>query len=262
MPVGELAALGAAVIWASTAIVFTSAGRIATPTATNTFKTVAAVFLFGAVLIARDGVPWGRGVAPFDVALLGVSGLFGLSLGDSLLFRGFVVLGTRRAMLVFSLNPVIGAVGGFLFLGERLGLTGIAGMAIALSGIALVVGEKRRAVPDGLTHPPVPDCGATPCPEQGFAARHATLTGVLFPGFDPFRSCPGVPSARRRATGAPPGSSPEDRHFRADAGVLPVSGGAGGRSRRGRSPRRSPPAWSAGPSGTMRRAGGARSGWC
>jgi len=180
MPVGELAALGAAIIWASTAIVFTSAGRIATPTATNTFKTVAAVFLFGAVLIARDGVPWGRGVAPFDVALLAVSGLFGLSIGDSLLFRGFITLGTRRAMLVFSLNPVIGALGGFLFLGERLSATGIAGMAIALSGIALVVGEKRRAAPDGLTHPPVPDHGAPPPAEKGFIGRHATAAGVLF----------------------------------------------------------------------------------
>ncbi|MBN1824824.1 MAG: DMT family transporter [Candidatus Eisenbacteria bacterium] len=180
MPIGEMAALGAAIIWASTSIAFTSAGRISTPTAANTFKTVAAVFLFGSVFLIRDGVPWGRGVPPADIALLALSGLVGLSLGDSLLFRGFVTLGTRRAMLVFSLNPVIGALGGYLFLGERLGGAGIAGMVIALAGIALVVGEKRRAAPDGLTHPPVPDCGAVPCPDRGFLHRHVTLAGVLF----------------------------------------------------------------------------------
>ncbi|MFH1276901.1 MAG: DMT family transporter [Candidatus Eisenbacteria bacterium] len=177
-PWGELAAVGAAMIWAGTSIIFTHAGKRATPLAANTFKTVLGSLLFALVLTIREGVPYGRGIAPFDWGMLALSGVVGLSLGDSLLFKGFVILGTRRAMLVFSLNPVIGAVAGYLFLGERLGWKAILGMAVALAGVALVIGEKRPPAPDGLTPPPDP----TPLrPGRGsLIARHVTLFGILF----------------------------------------------------------------------------------
>jgi len=180
LPIGELAAIGAAMIWASTSIIFTHAGRVSTPVAVNTFKTVAAVFLFAVVLWIRDGVPYGVGIAPMDVTLLALSGLAGLSFGDSLLFRGFVTIGTRRAMLVFALNPVFGAVGGYIFLGEQIGTRGMIGMAIALAGVVMVIGEKRRAAPDGLTYtgPEAPG-GRQRFPRPALD-RRTQITGILF----------------------------------------------------------------------------------
>lgn len=178
MPWGELAALAAAMIWAGTSIIFTSAGKVTTPVAANTFKTLMGTILFAIVLTFRYGVPYGPGIDSADWWMLALSGVVGLSIGDSLLFKGFVTLGTRRAMLVFSLNPVIGAVAGFLFLGERLGWMAIAGMAVALAGVALVIGEKRTPAPDGLTPPPDPSILR---PARGsFVARHVMFFGVLF----------------------------------------------------------------------------------
>ncbi|MFH1679545.1 MAG: DMT family transporter [Candidatus Eisenbacteria bacterium] len=121
LPIGELAALGAALIWSTTSIVFTSAGRAASPVAVNAFKTVMGTLLFAAALAIRDGAAIGRGISGEDAALLALSGFIGLSIGDSFLFRSFVTLGTRRAMLVFSMNPVIGALGGTSFSGSGSG---------------------------------------------------------------------------------------------------------------------------------------------
>jgi len=156
MPTGELAAIGAAIIWSATSIIFTSAGKISTPVATNAFKTVLGTVLFALTLWIRSGSPLPAGVGAHDFIMLVLSGLIGLSIGDSLLFKGFVTMGTRKAMLVFSLNPVMGATGGYFFLGERLGWMAILGMAVALAGVTMVIGEKRKAVaPDGLTPPAV-----------------------------------------------------------------------------------------------------------
>jgi drug/metabolite transporter (DMT)-like permease len=143
---GELAALGSALIWAGTSLLFTAAGRVASPVATNAFKTVAATLLFAAVLWVRDGLPWDATLQGRDVLLLAGSGLLGLSLGDSLLFMGYQILGTRRAMLVTSLHPVVGALGAWALLGEVLGWQACLGMALALAGVGLVIGDRMGSL--------------------------------------------------------------------------------------------------------------------
>jgi drug/metabolite transporter (DMT)-like permease len=143
-PTGEAAALLAAGIWAFTSLTFTHASRRATPVAINTFKLVAASLFYAVVLAARHhGIPWDPRVAGPDVAFLVLSGLLGLSFGDSMLFKSFQALGTRRAQLVFSLNPLLGAAGGVIFLHERLDARSMLGMALALGGVAWVIGERR-----------------------------------------------------------------------------------------------------------------------
>lgn len=151
LPVGETAALGAAIIWSVTSIVFANAGRAGSPVAVNAFKTLAGAILFAAAILLRDGSGAASGIAGRDALLLALSGFIGLSIGDSLLFRAFVTLGTRRAMLLFSLNPLLGAVGGYLFLREAIGTLALVGMAVALAGVSLVIGDRRKAAPDGLT---------------------------------------------------------------------------------------------------------------
>lgn len=135
--------------WAVTAVVFTRVGRATSPVAVNAFKTSLAAVIFTAVIGWRFGAAYVARIAPADVALLSLSGLIGLTLGDSLLFRSYLELGTRRAVLVFSLNPVMGAVGGVIFLGERLGAQAILGMALALGGVAWVIVERPEGDENG-----------------------------------------------------------------------------------------------------------------
>lgn len=138
---GGLAALSAAMIWAGTSSFFARAGRATSPAAVNAFKTTAGALIFTLALVLGGHLPL-EGMTRADGARLVLSGLVGLTLGDSLLFRSFVELGARRASLVYSSYPVMGAIGGAIFLGEHLGGRAILGMTLALGGIAWVILER------------------------------------------------------------------------------------------------------------------------
>lgn len=74
---------------------------------------------------------------------LGASGIIGLAIGDSFLFRAYRQIGPRVAMLVMSASPAISATLAFFLLDERLSLIGVAGMGVTLTGIAIVVNRRR-----------------------------------------------------------------------------------------------------------------------
>jgi drug/metabolite transporter (DMT)-like permease len=173
LPAGEAAALAAAMVWAATAIVFTRVGRETGPVAVNTFKTGLAALIFTAIVAVRAAGGRAHGIGGADAGLLALSGLIGLTLGDSLLFLSFLEMGPRRALLVFSLYPVMGAVGGRVFLGERLGAQGLAGMGLALAGVAWVILERPERE-EGA------GAGIDLVSRRGFAALRGPLTlGVL-----------------------------------------------------------------------------------
>jgi drug/metabolite transporter (DMT)-like permease len=88
-------------------------------------------------------VGWGPSPSSQQVYFLGVSGVVGLAVGDSFLFRSYKQIGPRIAMLIMSASPAIAAILAFLVLDERLSLLGILGMAVTLTGIVVVVRERR-----------------------------------------------------------------------------------------------------------------------
>ena len=74
---------------------------------------------------------------------LGTSGVIGLAIGDSFLFRAYRQIGPRVAMLVMSMSPAVAAVLAFVVLDERPSILGMFGMGVTLTGIAIVVNERR-----------------------------------------------------------------------------------------------------------------------
>jgi drug/metabolite transporter (DMT)-like permease len=135
---GELAAIGAALAWTVNSLIIERLGRGFSAWALNIltkFFGLAAVSLLAFALNGRfipqaDARQW---------ALLLLSGFVGFSLGDGFLFAAFQQLGAKRTMLVFSANPVIAAVLGYLLLGETLRGLHIAGILLAVAGIMLVI---------------------------------------------------------------------------------------------------------------------------
>ena len=85
---------------------------------------------------------------------LSFSGLIGFVIGDLFLFQAFVQVGARISMLIMSTVPPITAITGFIIMGERITLLGLAGMVITIGGITLVILTKN---PEDktvrLTHP-------------------------------------------------------------------------------------------------------------
>ena len=79
---------------------------------------------------------------PYQWFWLSLSGFAGFVLGDLFLFRAFILIGARIAMVIMSLVPPITALIGWLTLGERLDLMEFLGMAVTMAGILLVMLPK------------------------------------------------------------------------------------------------------------------------
>lgn len=142
LPLHELAALGSATCWATTGLIAADAIRALGAFWFNLIRQVF-VTLFLAVLALTSG-SWavldGRGFA-----LLALSGLVGILLGDTFNFAAVGRLGPRRAGAIFALNAPMAAILGWAVLGEALPPRAAIGIALTAAGVALAVLGRTRA---------------------------------------------------------------------------------------------------------------------
>ncbi len=134
---GESAALLAAFIFAWTSVFFTTAGDRLGVTLVNLLRLPGAVLCLGLTHLALTGRAWPADLAFADQAWIGLSGIIGLAVGDSSLFRAFTLVGPRRSMTVMALAPVFTVVVAWALAGERLGPQALAGIAVAIGGVML-----------------------------------------------------------------------------------------------------------------------------
>jgi uncharacterized membrane protein len=141
---GQIAALGTSFCWSATSVFFTLSGRQVGSVIVNRTRLVLAVVIVALMHLATQGtlVPVGAGLDRWG--FMGLSGAIGFVVGDSLLFQAFVLVGPRLSMLMMALVPVMSVLLGWVFLGERLSSIELAGIALAVSGIALVVTDRPR----------------------------------------------------------------------------------------------------------------------
>ncbi len=149
---GELAALGTAVCWSFTAIFFSYAGRRAGADVVNRSRLLFACLYLLVAHRLLEGAFFPTGVEPFRWSWLAVSSLLGLVLGDAFLFRAYVLIGPRLAMLLMSTVPVFSAVFGRLLFNEAITGVEAAGILLAIAGIAWVVTEGRPEGKGGDPH--------------------------------------------------------------------------------------------------------------
>lgn len=139
---GEIAGLLTAVCWSGSSLVFSTATRRLGTVLVNIARLVFAL-VFLVVLILASGLT--VSVSSTQILYFGISGVIGLALGDSFLFRSYLHIGPRLSMLVMSIAPAISALCAWLILGEHLSFLGITGIIITVSGVALVVYEPGSA---------------------------------------------------------------------------------------------------------------------
>jgi drug/metabolite transporter (DMT)-like permease len=140
--IGEIAALGTAVCWCVSTLLFEVAGRRIGSLAVNLIRLVPAFLC----LCAYGALVRGT-VIPTDVSAeawmyLIVSGWIGFVLGDMCLFRAFVLLGGRLSSLVMSLWPSLAALLSWAVLGESLGGWDVLGMTATIFGVGLAVADR------------------------------------------------------------------------------------------------------------------------
>jgi len=147
---GALAALLAAFFWASASLLFAQAGQWLPPLHLNLFKGICGSALLGLTLLVLPGSI--SAFTPSALLWLGLSGLIGISLGDTAYLSALNELGPRRTLLLSILAPPMTAVLSLILLHEALTLWAWGGIAITTAGVAWVIGERTS---DDLGQPPV-----------------------------------------------------------------------------------------------------------
>lgn len=159
---GEAIALATVLCWTFSVQFFEAASKRVGSTSVNIIRLFVALILFSALLLVRDGT-----FLPLDFPTrawiyLGLSGIVGFFIGDIFLFKALVQLGPRIAMLIQSLAAPTAAIIGWLCLDELYLFHQWLGMAIALSGVAIVIFERAKKS----------------APPSAYSARKITVKGV------------------------------------------------------------------------------------
>jgi drug/metabolite transporter (DMT)-like permease len=140
---GEIAALATSFCWSLTSIQFTLAGQRIGSGVVNRTRLVLAVLYLSLAHLLLQGELWPVHAEPFRWGWLGLSGTIGLVLGDGCLFQAFLLIGTRRAMLLMTLAPIIGTLLAWGWLGETLHPAEMGAVLLTMGGIAWVVSERQ-----------------------------------------------------------------------------------------------------------------------
>ena len=132
---GEICALLAPLAWSVAVILFKRSSALP-PLSMNLFKNVLAVVLLSlTLLVGGIGLPHDR---PWqDWARLGVSGLLGLALADTLLFEGLRRIGAARLAVVDTVYAPTVVLLSCVFLGEQPGPAFLVGAAAVVVGVSL-----------------------------------------------------------------------------------------------------------------------------
>lgn len=145
--IGEFSALLTAFFWVISGIFFERASKRTTSLAVSFLRMIFGLVLISIVLWISRGNPFATDASPSAWLWLSLSGVVGFVIGDVFLFEAYVRIGTRIALLMMSLSPVLTGVLSYFIFGEVLEPRAVVGIALTLAGIAVVTmtrGEKRN----------------------------------------------------------------------------------------------------------------------
>jgi len=137
--IGEFAALATAFFWTITALAFEAAGRRVGSLSLNLLRLAAGLIFLTLFSGLFRGAFYPVGASAHIWFWLSLSGLIGFVLGDFLLFKAFILIGSRVSMLIMALVPPLTALMGWLIMGESLTAMNYLGMSLTVGGIAMVI---------------------------------------------------------------------------------------------------------------------------
>ena len=145
---GVGAALAAALCWTLSSALWRQLPTSLSAAQLNLLKNWLALLLLAPVLLLR---PWSPVAQPHTIALvlLGLSGVLGIALGDSLYFSALRRLGTRRTLTLDAGGPAVTAVAGLVWLAEVPTVQQWLGLALITAALVLVALQQ----PPGLLAP-------------------------------------------------------------------------------------------------------------
>lgn len=140
--IGELAALGAAICWTVSAVLYKEALLRAKPISANIVRCVctSVVLVACLVFIGKFGVL--MGLPAYAVVLACVSGVIGLGLGDTLYMISLKLIGVARAVPITCTYPLFNLLLAVSLQGETVTLYVILGTVAIVFGVWLISQEE------------------------------------------------------------------------------------------------------------------------
>jgi len=139
--IGEIAALSAAFLWAISSAIYSRLGLKIPPLQLNLYKNLIAIALILITLLIQSVPLINLSIA--NIALLFLSGIIGIGLGDTAFFKALNSLGARRTLLLETCSPPMGALLALIFIREQLTYSAWSGILLTIMGIAWVISERN-----------------------------------------------------------------------------------------------------------------------
>lgn len=133
-----IVALISAASWALGTVLWRKIGEEISPFSMNLGKGVIGCLYLALVFLVIGIEP----ISIQDFLFLGVSGILGITLGDTFFFMALINLGPSLASLMGTLLPVSVAFSAVIFLSEKPSLSAWAGIFLTVGGVAWVLKER------------------------------------------------------------------------------------------------------------------------
>ena len=147
---GELSCLAAAMLWAVAVSMFRRPVLEYGARTVNLTKCTIGAILQGLTVLALGQMSALWDASSSALLYIAASGVVGLTIGDTALFSAVARLGVHRTLLLQTLSPVFAALTALAWQNEMPSTWEIAGAAVILSGVGLVVTQGRaQPVPAG-----------------------------------------------------------------------------------------------------------------
>lgn len=137
-------ALIAILVFSGSSVFFAEYSRRHSALWMNTFKALVAVVAFTITVVAMT--TWGhqswQGISGYTIFALLSSGVLGLAIGDIFLLMSYARIGSARALMIFSFQPIFIGIQAYLFFGQT--ISWLQGLAILFMMACLFVISHER----------------------------------------------------------------------------------------------------------------------
>jgi drug/metabolite transporter (DMT)-like permease len=147
---GALCALGAALAWSITSLLARTLMPHYGSVTINAIRSGIAGILLVSCVVVIDGPAALVTMSATTFAVLVVSIVVAIGVGDTVFFESSRAIGLGRAMTIATTYPIGAAVLAAALYGERITTTIATGTLLTLSGVALIVGVRTEARPERL----------------------------------------------------------------------------------------------------------------
>ncbi|CAH7242493.1 EamA family transporter [Vibrio chagasii] len=149
MYIGEIAAIGAAIVWACATWIYGQFGHRFSAMQLNIIKGLVASVM---MLLVMPLIP----MPEFELSanhfwILAISGIIGIAIGDSAYFAALKRIGANKTLLLESLAPPLSGVLALMFLGAALTLQSWLGVVITTLAVTFVVFQPSKSANNDST---------------------------------------------------------------------------------------------------------------